>query len=99
MADTGSAGIDHQEKILDALDAMKKDLHRLEELSNLSTDQGMARPIARSVAQLIEQLNSVEEEARYVFELVNCKHLMMQDNLAYIKKLEEQVSELKLRTL
>lgn len=97
MANTGSAGIDHQEKILDALVALKKEIDHLRESTNLSTDQEMARQVVGSTQQLIEQLNFVEEEARYFFELVNCKNLMLQDNLTHIKQLEEQIAELKLQ--
>lgn len=97
MADSGSAGIEHQEKILDALAALKKEIDLLRESTQLSSDRETARQVAGSTQHFIEQLKFVEEEARYFFELVNCKNLMMQDNLLHIKKLEEQIAELKLQ--
>ena len=100
MIDPGSFGADHQEKILELLVALKNEIQTLRSMAFINIDQNPRnRNVSGSVDTFQSKINSLEEEFEYLFELLNSKHLMMQDNLNYIKQLEAELEELKTQKL
>ena len=100
MSDPGSFGYDHQEKILEMLMALKNDIQRLRSLAQANTNQNsMTRNVSGSMETFQSKISSLEDEFEYLFELLKSKHLMMQDNLKYIKQLEAELEELKAQKL
>ena len=100
MIDPGSFGADHQEKILELLVALKNEIQTIRSMAFVNIDQNpLNRNVSGSVDTFQSKINSLEEEFEYLFELLNSKHLMMQDNLNYIKQLEAELEELKTQKL
>jgi hypothetical protein len=95
---TGSAkaGIAHQEVILEALSVIKTEIEKAKlTLGEMGDEKEQVQKITNSFQLLTSLAALIENESAYFFELSNCKDLMMTDNLAYIKKLEQELQELK----
>lgn len=96
MTDLPNAGITHQKTILDALTAIKAEIEKVKlAVGGPSDEKERAEKITASFQLLVHLTATVESESAYFFELSNCKDLMMTDNLAYIKRLEQELQELK----
>ncbi len=96
MGDPSSAGLDHQESILDAIVAIKAEIENIKSIAEtFKGSHEKTRSMSESFQRLSALAGLIETESTYFFELSNCKHLMMKDNLEYIKKLEQALQELK----
>jgi hypothetical protein len=96
MGDPSSAGLNHQESILDAIVAIKAEIEKVKRVVETAKDENeRTRSLGESFQRLSTLTALIESESNYFFELSNCKHLMMKDNIDYIKKLEQAIQELK----
>jgi hypothetical protein len=87
---------DNPEKILQYIEAAKAELRTVSELIKPAAwDNEVARKISGSLDILSHQLNVLESETRYVIEINTCRKIMLTDSIAHIKKLEQQLLELK----
>lgn len=91
MSDPTQSGLLDQEKIIESISAVKNRLQTL----NSSVEKIEPTEFTQSVQSILSEIREIEVEVDYFFELSNCKHLMMLDQVAYIKKLESELSELK----
>jgi hypothetical protein len=98
MADETEWELNHQNKILDILKGMKDNLILLRESVSSSANPEEATSRATDATQvLLSQVDLLLEESNYIFELSNCKQIMLSDNIKCIKQLEQEISELKLQ--
>lgn len=87
---------DNPEKILQCIEAVKAELRTLAETCNPAAwNNEAARKISGSLDLVLHQLNTLENETRYVLEMNMCRKIMLADAVAHIKKLEQQLQELK----
>ena len=93
MSDPTQSGLLQQEKIIESISLVKNGLKAL----NSSVEKIEPAEFVQSVQFILSEIHDIEAEVDYFFELSNCKHLMMLDQVAYIKKLESELSELKLQ--
>ena len=96
MSDWSNVEIIQQQKALDDFAALKAEINKVKLLiESAEIEKDMAREITESLQFLIDQSKLIESESKYFFELSNCRYLMMSDTLVYIKKLEQEIKELK----
>lgn len=93
MSDPTQSGLLDQEKIIESISLVKNRLKTL----NSAVEKIEPADFTQSVQSILSEIYDIEAEVDYFFELSNCKHLMMLDQVAYIKKLESELSELKLQ--
>jgi hypothetical protein len=87
---------DNPEKILQCIEAAKAELRTVSELIQPAVwDNEVARKISGSLDLLSHQLSVLESEIRYVVEINMCRKIMLADAVAHIKKLEQELQELK----
>jgi hypothetical protein len=96
MEDPSSTGLIHQQKILELILSVKSEIHRLKKWTEATSQESeKTLVLLGSFQSLLDVFQLLESESNYFFELSNCKHLMMLDAIAYIKKLEKEIQELK----
>lgn len=96
MTDPSAGGPFIQQKILDHIEMLTVEINQVKLLVNsLKDEKDKTRKIAGSLQHLIELSSLIENDSKYFFELSNCQRLMMNDNLQYIRKLEQELKELK----
>jgi|SRR6478752_8039202 len=96
MTDPSAGGPLFQQKILDQIKVLTGEINQLKDLINYSTTETeKTRKIPGSLQHLMELSKQLDTDSRYLFELNNCERMMMNDNVKYIKKLEEELRELK----
>lgn len=96
MEDSHQSGVDHQEKILDALSVLKKEITLLSALIGpVVPEQEMTLKISGSFLTIHKHLELLETESKFFIELNTCKHIMLTDYLEHIKKLELELAVLK----
>jgi hypothetical protein len=87
---------ENPEKILQCIEAAKAELRAVSELIQPAAwDNEAARKISGSLDLVLHQLNTLENETRYVLEMNMCRKIMLADSIAYVKKLEQALAELK----
>lgn len=87
---------DNPEKILQCIEAAKAELRTVSELIKPAAwDNEATRKISGSLDLLSHQLSVLESETRYVLEINMCRKLMLSDSIAHVKKLEQELAELK----
>ncbi len=93
MSDPTQSGLLDQKKIIESISLVKSRLKAV----NSSIEKIEPTEFAQSAQSILSEIHEIEAEVDYFFELSNCKHLMMLDQVAYIKKLEAELLELKLQ--
>lgn len=87
---------DNPEKILQCIEAAKAELKTVSELIEPAAwDNEATRKISGSLDLLFHQLSVLESETRYVMEINMCRKIMLADSIAHVKKLEQELAELK----
>lgn len=92
MKDNSGEELTRQKKIVETLNQMR------EELVSLQNSRATLHPFADVIVpRLISQLDFLSEETNYLFEVSNCKQLMLSSTTERIKQLEAELAELKSR--
>ena len=87
---------DNPEKIPQCIEAAKAELKTVTELIKPAAwNNEVTRKISGSLDLLSHQLSVLESETRYVMEISMCRKIMLSDSIAHVKKLEQQLQELK----
>lgn len=96
MEDSHHSGVDHQEKILEALSVLRKEITLLSGLIGSAVpEQEMTLKFSGSFLSILNHLELLESESKFFIELNTCRHIMLTDYLEHIKKLELELAELK----
>ncbi len=91
-----AGGLLFQQKILDHIKMLTVEVNQVKDFINSAYDEkDKTRQITGSLHRLIELSLQIENDSIYFFELSKCQRLMMNDNLQYIRKLEQELKELK----
>lgn len=87
---------DNHEKILSTIRGIKVELlNASEKLECAGLENEVVRKLSGSLHLLFDQLNTLESESLYLQEINTCRHIMLTDYLAHIRKLEQELLELK----
>lgn len=96
MTDSSASELLFQQKILDHIKELTVEINQVKDLIDTVNDERVkARKITGALHRLIELSSQIENDSSYFFELSNSKRLMMNDCLQYIRKLEQELKELK----
>ena len=96
MVEPGSSGVVHQEKIIEMLTLLKHQIGVLRIIASQPLPlEKLTEEVSSSAHTLQNQIQLLEQELDYVFELLQSKHLMMEDTLSYIRQLEQELAESK----
>lgn len=98
MAGEAQWETNRQAKVLDMLKRIGEDQVLLKEsvLASLHTEVKHSL-VVESTSLLLTKLDLLAEELNYLFEFSNCRQIMLSENIIFIKKLEQEIAELKLQ--